>query len=459
MAELHRLVERQLKRCELPAFENLSPEWQAFLLKVSTSYQEGEENNNRLAQSLEKSSIEMRTLYEDLANKNLELEQKVTSRTQELEHLLLESQENSERFQTIFNASPNPFLIFDENGILDCNSAAVKILNCFNKGELLRHHPADFSPEFQNDGQSSLEKSKHMDALAKAKGQHRFEWTHQKMDGTLFPVDVTLSIITLNGKAVNLVLWNDLTEKKQQEMLVVQQSKLASLGEMAGGVAHEINNPLAIISGYAGRIKKRLTALEPRDEMMLKDITMIFDTSMRIAKIVAGLRTFSRNAQKDPFVLTNMADVVTESLGLCSERFKINGVDLRVGTLPTIMAECRPTEISQVLVNLLNNAYDAVQEYEEKWVSIGLYLHDPEHLCFTITDSGKGIPPNVLEKIMQPFFTTKEQGKGTGLGLSISKGIAQMHGGDIRYDRHASNTTFDFLIALKQNPEAPTKQE
>ncbi len=240
------------------------------------------------------------------------------------------------------------------------------------------------------------------------------------------------------------------TEVAHQQL--IYSSKMSSLGEMAGGVAHEINNPLAIIVGKASRLKRIFSREQwTADEKIkiLKDTEDIIDTSERIAKIISGLKTFSRNADKDPFVLTEIKSLVNDSLALCQEKFKHLSVELIVGVIPDLTIECRPTQISQVLINLLNNALDAVTQLPEKWVRLDISEVAPHHVRFTVRDSGLGIPEEVLNKLMQPFFTTKDVGKGTGLGLSISKGIAEAHQGTLRYDSSSKNTSFQFEVAIQ----------
>ncbi|RYZ66100.1 MAG: HAMP domain-containing histidine kinase, partial [Proteobacteria bacterium] len=138
---------------------------------------------------------------------------------------------------------------------------------------------------------------------------------------------------------------------------------------------------------------------------------------------------------------------------LCREKFRYKGVDLRVGAIPDVNLICRPTELSQVLLNLLNNAFDAVEEAEanqsQRWVQVAVRV-EGEWVSLTVTDSGTGIPETVASRMLEPFYTTKELGKGTGLGLSISKGIVETHGGQLYYDRSNPNTSF--VVELKLAP-------
>jgi C4-dicarboxylate-specific signal transduction histidine kinase len=235
---------------------------------------------------------------------------------------------------------------------------------------------------------------------------------------------------------------------------------MASLGEMASGVAHEINNPLTIIQGRAIRLLQLSEKNESiPNESLLEHLTGIVDTTKRIAKIIKGLAIFSRNAEKDSLEPMEVNRIVEDTLELCRERFRENDIELKINSPHEIILSCRPTQISQVLLNLLNNAFDAVQDLDEKWVRVEVKpasrtFHE-NWIEISITDSGAGLTPAVAEKMMEPFFTTKEVGKGTGLGLSISRGIVEGHGGKIFLDTHSSRTRFviELPFAFQITPE------
>lgn len=249
-----------------------------------------------------------------------------------------------------------------------------------------------------------------------------------------------------------LVIATDMTEKKQQENVIREQqvrmamsSKLSSLGEMAAGVAHEINNPLAIIVGRVFQLRLLLEKGEIDNYKFMKGFAQIETTAMRISQIVRGLKAFSRNSEGDPFEAVPVETVVNDTLSFCSERFKNHEIELRVSIEPQLKMSCRPSQISQVVLNLLNNAKDAIADHSEKWISLDV-TEDDEFVRISVTDSGLGIPKEIAEKIMEPFYTTKEQGKGTGLGLSISQGIVSEHFGTLYYDADSKNTRFVMLI-------------
>lgn len=242
----------------------------------------------------------------------------------------------------------------------------------------------------------------------------------------------------------------DITDRKAAQTLLNEQLKMASLGEMASGIAHEINNPLAIISGKMENLKLKLKGDDFNRDEAIKYISSVNETVMRISKIIKGLKAFSRNSTVDPMVPTSMDSVFSELTGICSEKFKKHNVALRIHCEDRLLISCRSFQIVQVLVNLLNNSFDAIEGSSEKWIEISAKRDGP-FVSLKITDSGKGIPSSVTDKIMNPFFTTKPVGKGTGLGLSISQGIIGEHGGSLAYNPNSSNTQFIIRLPLAES--------
>lgn len=239
-----------------------------------------------------------------------------------------------------------------------------------------------------------------------------------------------------------------------QRMKSLKAAKMASLGEMAAGVAHEINNPLTIIHGNADHIIELIeNGSKASLDRAVYSAQKIQATSLRISKVVKSLRNFARDGSMDPFESWEVFRIIEDTKELCNQRFYEKGVDFNIAEVPKdLRIECRPVEISQVLLNLFNNAFDAVLEFDKKKISLE-FKDLGDEIEFRVIDSGSGIPINIQEKILQPFFTTKEVGKGTGLGLSISHGIIQSHGGELFIDNSCDNTCF--VIRLKKEvPEA-----
>jgi signal transduction histidine kinase len=248
---------------------------------------------------------------------------------------------------------------------------------------------------------------------------------------------------------------NDMDEiLQQQRASMAAASKMSALGEMAGGVAHEINNPLAVIKTLSSQLQE-LAEETPVDQPMVKKMAVQLEkTADRVAKIVNGLRLFSRDGSKDSHQLTSVAELIDDTLALCSERFKSAGTKVLVDTIdPGLRFEVRPTEISQVLLNLLNNAQDAIAGLKEQWIRISVQEKAGD-IEIRVIDSGGGIDPQIQSKIFQPFFTTKEIGKGTGLGLSISSGILRGHKGSLTIDPKNGNTCFVIQIPKTQSAES-----
>ena len=250
----------------------------------------------------------------------------------------------------------------------------------------------------------------------------------------------------------------DRARVETEKILVAQRqaagatAKMAALGEMASGVAHEINNPLAIIRGRADHLLTLLEAGPVDTDRLKSDLHRMQVTTDRIARIIKGLRAFSRDSSRDPMELISIRSIVEDVVELSRERFSKRSIELRVSVAEDISIECRPTEIEQILVNLINNSYDAIENLKEKWIEVSVY-REAANAVISVIDSGSGIEPIVVDKMMQPFYTTKEVGRGTGLGLSISKGIAEAHHGTLVYKTKAAHTQFLLSLPLRQPPD------
>ena len=249
------------------------------------------------------------------------------------------------------------------------------------------------------------------------------------------------------------VVW-DVTDEVERDKKMLHTSKMSSLGEMSAGLAHEINNPLAIIMGKTQHLGMLAEANKLDLDKVRQAVKVIDETSARIDRIVKGLRSFGREGSNDPFVLYQANKIVDEALSFCMERFRNRDVELRICLSDACLEiECRPVQISQVLLNLLNNALDATANSQERWVSLSVE-YTKESVQIRVTDSGEGIPPNIRQRIFEPFFTTKGVDKGTGLGLSIAEGIVKAHRGKIYLDEKSKQTSF--VVDLPRKVEGNT---
>jgi signal transduction histidine kinase len=334
----------------------------------------------------------------------------------------------------------------------------------YSHGKVLRAN-AYFKVLFAGDTSQQVEPDHILDRLKESpafvRNLNRFE-DDEHLKRTDFEAPIQLS----SGKRMFWLHFvrAEETSRKEPEVIVVAQdvqakvdadnqiesqrqkletsSKLAALGEMAGGVAHEINNPIFVITS---RIQLLLLQLDKGSETEKKfrpHFEAILETCDRIVKIVRGLKYLSRNSDNEPFEKISLCSLINQASDLCALRASQTGIRLEVGPLPhDCTIEARPVQLSQVILNLLNNALDAVEKLDSPWVRIDVEC-GPSEFQISITDSGHGIPKEVSERMMEPFFTTKPPDKGTGLGLSISHGIVRSHHGTLVLDESALHTRF-----------------
>jgi len=253
--------------------------------------------------------------------------------------------------------------------------------------------------------------------------------------------------------AVTIIL-KDVTEKIKMEGQLVQSAKLAALGEMAAGVAHELNSPMTVIIGTAQLVARELQ--EDGQTERAADMDDIVNSGLRCKRIIQNLLTFSRQDQQPATEIDLNAEA---RLVLGMIKYQINRSQITNGE-PLATDLPRPTangpQIQQVLTNFLINARDALAEVErrEKVIEVATELRVKNGLrwaVLSVTDNGIGIPPENLSKIFTPFYTSKEATKGTGLGLSVSLGIAESHNGTIEVASTAGQgSTFSLVLPIDQ---------
>ncbi len=239
-----------------------------------------------------------------------------------------------------------------------------------------------------------------------------------------------------------------LSEKQAQ---LVQAAKLSSIGELATGVAHELNNPLNNIGLFAGNLMDRVEAGSPLAAESMLALRHILHQVQKASKIVNHLRRFGGRARSSPQPI-HINALVESSLVLMRQQFAINSIHVDVRLCPEdslVLGDA--IELEQVLLNLLTNARDAVLSSEVKRVTV-LTSRQAETARVTVQDSGSGIPTDVQDRVFDPFFTTKDVGKGTGLGLSISYGIIKDHKGPIWFESQpGEGTTFSVDLPTSEN--------
>lgn len=259
-----------------------------------------------------------------------------------------------------------------------------------------------------------------------------------------------------DGHRILVAILRDISERKvlESELQIsrarqYEAARLATLGETAGGIAHEINNPLNVIVGLAELMKATAEKKGSIETEKLKDYCdRLVKYSMRIAKIIKGLRSISRDACNDPFSDVDLKTIIEETMEFSQQQFISRGikVDIKIPE-ESVVVLGRYAQISQIVMNLINNARDAIESQSDAKISIEVLKFKNMGLI-RVWDSGVGVPLDIEDKLMKPFFTTKPAGKGTGLGLSISRSIASDHKGSLVLNRSVADSCFELQIPL-----------
>lgn len=265
----------------------------------------------------------------------------------------------------------------------------------------------------------------------------------------------------INDEFYELIsVFNNMQSQLQTRIVnLTQTSKLAALGEMAAGIAHEINNPLQVIYGtitaIGTRIKKSNLDESTKTEI-LKLESRIQTTIQRIAKIIQGLKYYSRDGEKTPARTEQIQKIIETTLDFCQERFRKHDLEVRINLANhSFYIDCIYSQISQIILNLLNNAFDVMTDTNGKWVSIEIREQN-ENILIEVQNDGPKIQEAIAAKVFQPFFTTKDPSKGTGLGLSVSLGIAHQHGGELFIDNTKEHTCFVLQLPKSQQHKSKT---
>ena len=269
-------------------------------------------------------------------------------------------------------------------------------------------------------------------------------WSHAEIDA--LQTAAAIMGVAIQRRRAELLI-------AEQRLKMISSSRLSSLGELAAGVAHEVNNPLAVISLAMEQVQNQVQAGAPDLDTMRNLAAKIRRNIKRIERVVHGLRSLSRDNTDAPLERKNLCDIVQAPLDLCRTRYGRDGVDIFLDAgNEEIPVECRPTQIAQIIMNLLINAHDAVMDRPIRWIRIE--MEDlGEAAQVRVSDSGGGVPQDIQERIFDPFFTTKDIGQGTGIGLSIAKAIAQNHRGDLYLDPNSENTCFVLRLPKRQTPK------
>ncbi|WP_437955528.1 chemotaxis protein CheB [Sorangium sp. So ce119] len=278
----------------------------------------------------------------------------------------------------------------------------------------------------------------------------------EKAGGELW-IELRTATISFGGEEPSylILLIFDVTQRVQAQRLILSQqeelsrfSKLASLGEIAAGISHEINTPLNVITTKTDLLKRLAERGQIEKERLSRIAVEVDGMVENITNVISGLKSITR-MESEKLRPHNVQELVREAVRVSGFRLQQASAHLSFD-LPRedLVIDCYPVQIVQILINLLNNAVDAISSLRERWIRIEARSSD-DLVYVRVIDSGKGIDPALAEKIMTPFFTTKKEEHGTGLGLSLSRNIAQHHGGDLRLVMDHKNTCFELELPRK----------
>jgi signal transduction histidine kinase len=254
-------------------------------------------------------------------------------------------------------------------------------------------------------------------------------------------LEESLKIITESNKKI-----------AEDAIKINQMTRLAALVEMSAGLSHEINNPITVIKGKNTQLLRSAKSGQ-LDSLKIKEyIDVVNNNADRITTIARKLKEFSNSSENAPYVNASLKKILDEVAIFSLEKFSDQSIELKFQEISDdVQVNCRPPQIVQVILGLINNSFDAIKNLNEKWVHVMVEVQD-KTISISVIDSGHGIPLEIQNKIMEPFFTTKEIGKGTGLGLTSSLGIVQSHGGNLFLDTTSKNTKFVITLPiLKSN--------
>ncbi len=365
------------------------------------------------AEKLRKAKEDLERINQELRELHQTLEDKVRQRTQEL--LVSES-----KFRRLFESSGEAIFFCDSQGrISDINPSGVALLGFNDKNELIGQPMVNFFAEkkdwqeyVRTTCQSGFIKDFETKLIAKD-GQEKYviitAHATKKSSGCK---------IGFEGIAKDITSYRKMTEK------LIYSEKMASLGQLASGIAHEINTPLNIILGYAQMLKKDF-----KDKPdVFEELSIIESQAEVCKKIVSDLLSFARSSDKSYSKLDiSINDCILQTVDIVKHTFERDGIKFYLELSKDIpYIEADPDKLRQVFLNLLNNSRDAIGN--NGLIFIKTYLED-KSLVVEFGDNGCGISPDIKDKIFDPFFTTKPPRKGTGLGLSVSYGIIQEHNG------------------------------
>ncbi|RLB98665.1 MAG: PAS domain-containing sensor histidine kinase [Deltaproteobacteria bacterium] len=377
----------------------------------------------------------------------MEISLDITARKQ----LELDLEKSEQKYHAIFDNIPNPVFVLDPETleIMDANHSVELVYGC-TPAELIGRSFLDLFAEAER-----------QECAVRMRGGRTVDRVRQRhFGGGWIIVDIRISPAEYAGRQVLLVTTSDITKRLEAEQQLIQASKMATLGEMATGVAHELNQPLSVIKTVSSFFMRKLEQGGAIDPAVLDEMLRKVDRNVdRASKIINHMRQFARKSDQT-MERVQINQVVENALDIFSQQLKVRGIEVArdmAEDLPPIMGD--PGRLEQVFINLLLNARDAIEEKAaaqpgaemERRITLHTARSGRQVVC-QVCDTGIGLAPEMADKVFEPFFTTKEVGKGTGLGLSISYGIVKECGGAIRaVSRPGTGACFEVTFPVEDS--------
>ena len=380
---------------------------------------------------------------------------------------ITEREASDERFRVLFERSSDAHLLYDDRGVIDCNDATLRMLRYSSKEPVLGRTPTDLSPRRQPDGRLSIVVGEQMRRRARVQGFHRFEWEHQRADGTGFPVEITLTPVRLHGREVILAVWHDIAERKAVEDALrsakdAAESANRTKSEFMTRMNHELRTPLTAIIGFSrvllqGKEGALSTGAQQYAERIRANgmhLLSLINQILDVAKVEAGRMELELET-------VPLDALVKETLAMLESTAESKGIALR-RELP---AEMKPLvtdagKLRQILINLVGNAIKFTSK-GEVCVRITADPLSGRPLSIAVSDTGIGIPPERQRKVFEPFeqgdSSTRREFGGTGLGLSIVRTFSGLIGARIAMESEVGKgTTFTLWLPTIPPSHHPT---
>ncbi len=385
----------------------------------------------------------------------------------ELKRMENELAEQKEAFESIFEYSSDGLSLIEDGRFIACNQAVVRMMRASSKEDFLNIHPSQLSPQYQPDGRNSFEKAEEMMQICIEKGRNQFEWVHTRKNGEEFWAEILLTRLIIKDKPLIHVSWRDISERKflentlqtsniqyrtladqldkkvkEQSAQMIKQSRMAQMGELLSMIAHQWRQPLSSIAAVASSIKIKLSLTS--DEAINEESKTYLDRQMdeietltqSLSSTINDFRTLYKPDKVKQYV--HISDPIERALQLMGITLEKDAVKIERIYESDISVQMHANEIMQVMLNLLKNADDNFLEKSVAKPLISIYTTEEEKFVrIEVCDNGGGIREDIIEKIFDPYFSTKDDKNGTGLGLYMSKIIIeQQHRGQLNaYNR------------------------